>query len=405
MVTKQDKFCKQNESESKDLAEILYYNPPPDGIQIELEDVSEKDKGWKKHKNENIEVKGLYLNPQIKYLKHSSIFFHYDMFNKYAFRMQECARVLLFGFEEGFKLKEGLFCHVRNCPICQWRKSLKWKAKMIEVYKHLKGDYPTHRWLMLTLTTKNCHISELREELKKNNDAWKKLTKRKEFASVVGWFRATEVTRDKKRPATYAHPHFHVMLLVKPSYFAKNYVKQMEWVRAWAECLEADYMPNVDIRVVKAKANKSNTGQEEVHEIMGAVAESSKYALKPADMTGASYKKSLSKSQSCEQYKYEGEKEVMESMSIEDRLKYWFLEYTVQVHRLRFIATGGVVKSALKNLDLTEDDSKDEKEDLLLTKVTDEAQSEVESEYNKDKRRIAFKWDLSKYLYNPAFNT
>ena len=62
-----------------------------------------------------------------------------------------------------------------------------------------------------------------------------KLTKRKEFALVDGWIRTTEVTRDKERPNEYAHPHFHVILMVKPSYFAKGYVKHMDWVRAWGE--------------------------------------------------------------------------------------------------------------------------------------------------------------------------
>ena len=41
-----------------------------------------------------------------------------------------------------------------------------------------------------------------------------KLTKRKEFALVDGWIRTTEVTRDKERPNEYAHPHFHVILMV-----------------------------------------------------------------------------------------------------------------------------------------------------------------------------------------------
>ncbi|WP_205916825.1 protein rep, partial [Pseudomonas viridiflava] len=84
--------------------------------------------------------------------------------------------------------------------MCQWRKSLFWKAMMYQTYDQIKELYPTHRWLFLTLTVENCPIGELRATLSHMNDAWKKLTKRKEFALVDGWIRTTEVTRDKERP-------------------------------------------------------------------------------------------------------------------------------------------------------------------------------------------------------------
>ena len=40
-----------------------------------------------------------------------------------------------------------------------------------------------------------------------------------------------------------AHPHYHALLLVKPSYFTKNYIKQSEWVEMWQKALRADYAP------------------------------------------------------------------------------------------------------------------------------------------------------------------
>lgn len=37
-------------------------------------------------------------------------------------------------------------------------------------------------------------VGELRETLKQMNAAWERLTKRKEFAPVLGWLRSTEIT-------------------------------------------------------------------------------------------------------------------------------------------------------------------------------------------------------------------
>ena len=49
-----------------------------------------------------------------------------------------------------------------------------------------------------------------------------------------------------------AHPHFHALLLVKPSYFTINYIKQGDWVEMWAKALRADYLPSVNVKAVKA---------------------------------------------------------------------------------------------------------------------------------------------------------
>ena len=68
---------------------------------------------------------------------------------------------------------------------------------MYQTYEQIKEQYPTHRFIFLTLTVKNPHITDLRSQLDIMNKAWKKLTKRKEFGIVDGWIRTTEVTRPK----------------------------------------------------------------------------------------------------------------------------------------------------------------------------------------------------------------
>ena len=50
---------------------------------------------------------------------------------------------------------------------------------MYQTYEQIKEQYPTHRFIFLTLTVKNPHITDLRSQLDIMNKAWKKLTKRK----------------------------------------------------------------------------------------------------------------------------------------------------------------------------------------------------------------------------------
>ena len=184
-----------------------------------------------------------------------------------------------------------------------------------------------------------------------------------EFGSVDGWIRTTEVTRDKQKPNDFAHPHFHVLLMVKPSYFTHNYIKQMDWVRLWADVLKVDYLPNVDIRVIKKKGKQKG---EEItdDDIKSGIVETLKYAVKPADIMG------------------DGSPASHE----------WFYELTRQTHKLRFVATGGALKNILKDDDLTD-------EKMVNT-------GENDNDEKTDEKRLNFTYYKSKqgYIYNPEYN-
>jgi hypothetical protein len=207
-----------------------------------------------------------------------------------------------------------------------------WQARFLKSLPSIEATHPSARWLFLTLTVRNMPVQELRQSLQEMNKSWQRLIKRPEFANgIAGWIRTTEVTRSDN---DYAHPHFHCLLMAKPSYFGKNYVKQERWVDLWRECARLDYQPSVDIRTVKPKPETSESP------LRRAVAETLKYAVKPEDMQGA-----------------------------------WLLELTKQVHRLRFIASGGLLKNVLREAEETEqdllladdaDDDKDEKQEPEL---------------------------------------
>ena len=331
--------------------EYLYNEPLPidengNKLEVGLATVSERDSVWDTHRNQASIVDLMYS--------------YESEFERYSERIGDCSGYLKFGIgEQGLVLKQAYFCRVRYCPVCQWRKSLFWKAMIYKTYPTLREQYPTHRWLFLTLTIKNPPIGELRATLDDMNKSWKKLTKRKEFALVDGWIRTTEVTRDSKNPNTHCHPHFHVILMVKPSYFGKGYIKQMAWVELWRSCLGVDYLPNVDIRTVKAKSDDDFL-------IQSAIAETLKYSTKPSDMI-----------QDCD-----------DPLSRE-----WFYELTRQTHKLRFVATGGALKDVLKSED------KIENQEMITTGNDDETQE-------TDERRLNFTYysNRGKYIYNPKFN-
>lgn len=344
--------------------EHLYQIPPEDGEEVALADISERDSIWdeQRYKTELV----------------GDIYGYNSEFERYHERMTNCSSFLQYAFsDEGIKLKKSDFCRVRHCPTCQWRRSMLWKSNMYVAYEEIKAKYPTHRWLFLTLTVKNCEITDLRDTLQHMNKSWCRLIKRIEFTKgVEGWIKTTEITRPKdirdkdktnKRICpitgnTHAHPHFHIMLLVKPSYFAKNYIKQDRWGELWGECLRADYVPIVDIRKVKSK-NKSDQTPDDA--IKSAIMETLKYAVKPADLLGDGSMQSNS----------------------------WFYELTRQCFKLRFIASGGVLKHALKSdKDITNDD-------LINT-------NQDEKDTDTDDRRIVFSYKKSvhKYLYNPNYN-
>jgi plasmid rolling circle replication initiator protein Rep len=301
-----------------------------------LADRSPRDKPWDTHRGQASDVQDIYASA--------------SEFEAYANRLDRCSGLLRFGRvvntdtgEIGLTLREAQFCRVRHCPVCQWRRSLMWQARFYQALPKIIDDHPRARWIFLTLTIRNCEIGSLAATLKAMNSAWQRLKDRKEFAHVAGWIRTTEVTRGADGSA---HPHFHALLMVKPSYFkGEGYVSQARWADAWARSLRVDYTPVVDVRTVKPKGDVTDVASY----LRGAVSETLKYSVKPDDMT-----------------------------SDPD----WFLELTRQCHKKRFIATGGALKDVLR-VDEESDD------DLIV-----EGDGDAD-----DGSRVAFGWRESSRYY------
>ena len=267
-----------------------------------LVSLSPTDKPWDKHRTHSILVERHYRASS----SHQS----------YADRISLCSLLLDFRqvpSEDSLKLKlsSAHFCRVRWCPVCQWRRSLMWKAKAAKILPSVLEAYPKYRWLFVTLTVRNCQIGELRSTLTHLNESFKRLSLLKAFPAE-GWLKATEVTRGKDGSA---HPHFHIIMMVKPSYFHTGYLSLDKWKSMWAKSLRIDYEPQIDIKALKD--NSAN--------FSALLSEVIKYQVKESDL-------------------------------VADRD--WFIELTKQLHKTRAISSGGILKQYLKELE-------DEPEDLI----------------------------------------
>jgi len=210
-----------------------------------------------------------------------------------AIRVSECGTFLSFkecplGHHEGKKLVRANFCRDRLCPMCQWRRSMKLAYQVNQVCHLALLEKPGLRFLFLTLTTRNVQGDKLKAAIDEMNYGFSKLMNRKEVKrSVEGYFKAIEVTYNSNR-GDY-HPHFHVILAVKPSYFQRYYyIRQSRWVELWKESLKVNYTPIVHIETIKArkkgdKPQIEKDNEEYMRAMSRAVAETAKYSVKPED--------------------------------------------------------------------------------------------------------------------------
>lgn len=312
-----------------------------------LADYSPSDAPWDAHRSVSDDVGGIYLLA--------------SEFERYASRMASCGGLLRFGWstlketgETRLRLRSAEFCRVRHCPICQWRRSLMWQARFYQALPRIVADYPDSRWMFLTLTVRNCVITDLGETLSQMNTAFQRLKVRKEFRSVQGWIRTTEVTRGRDGSA---HPHFHTLMMVPPGMLSgKGYVTHAEWVALWRDVMRVNYDPNVDVRAVKARKAKDGESLAcaTAELVRGAVAETLKYSTKPSDMVADPE---------------------------------WFLELTRQTHKRRFVATGGALKDVLKLEQETD-------QDMVI--------ADDISEGDDDGTRLAFEWERPSKKYKRA---
>jgi plasmid rolling circle replication initiator protein Rep len=231
-------------------------------------------------------------------------------------------------------------CRVRHCPVCQRARSSKLFFQMKPALEQINVENQTYRWVFLTLTVENCAITELRDTIKNMNAAWSRLLKIKELSCVKGWLRNVEVTRGKTDENT-AHPHFHILLCVPSNYFTKNYIKQERWGELWRDALRVDYVPMVNVQSVK----QLNNGIAEL-------TKATTYSVKPSEL-------------------------------VDEKGADWLHELHKQCDKLRFIASGGLVKQAIAKA----------KSNVKDNEIDVETIAKDDYDWNKEKRGYELKKD------------
>ncbi len=291
-----------------------------------LTDFSQKDKPWDDHKSESVRVADLY---------------NQNKFTKYSDRVSDCSNRLAFAITKAneageckLKLTGTQFCRVRHCPVCQWRRSLKWRGRFLEALPKIRLAYPSHRFIFATLTQRNCPISELRSNLIHLGESFVRLTRNKAW-SVTGWVRSTEITRNSSTGE--AHPHYHCLLMVPPVYFGRDYLSTAKWAEKWQKSLKVDYLPIVHFKAIKAHL-EANLIEQVCHVL--------KYSVKPADLMADPN---------------------------------WLGELTTQVANTRAVATGGIFKKYLA----------EEKDDDNLINIKEDSEEE---EIDQEEAELFFKF-------------
>lgn len=188
------------------------------------------------------------------------------------FNIFNCGSFISFFADETLekkKVNKSNFCKNRFCPLCAWRKAKKDSLKISILLKYIQEELG-YEFIFLTLTAPNVKGSDLSGEIKRYNENFKKLTKRKEVLKITkGYVRKLEVTYNAERDDY--HPHFHVMIAVNKSYFnSRDYIKVKQWLELWKECMNDSSITQVDVR-------KMNTGDS------NAIAEIAKYGAKDVD--------------------------------------------------------------------------------------------------------------------------
>lgn len=236
-------------------------------------------------------------------------------------RIKECGSWLQFGMcpdGDGHWLQQANFCNVKVCPLCMWRRSKKLTSQVMDVAHAVQIAQPV-RFLLLTVTLRNVEagfssaeadrpeaaakrLSDAMDQLLMGFDRmtrqsfprwkpgkWRKDGTRLE-ADILGYYRTLEITRNLDEDAwrneskwygSY-HPHLHVLLVVRPSYFTRGYISQKKWTTQWKKAAKLDYDPIIDIRPLRPKGKPDGDPRKlDEQEVLSGVLETAKYLTKP----------------------------------------------------------------------------------------------------------------------------
>lgn len=249
--------------------------------------------------------------------------FYETGFTKESEKIKQCGNFLEFALKENQITKEtknklagANFCKNRFCPMCNWRRVRNITGQLKDAFSVIQEKQKVAT-LFLTLTVSNPDVKDLKSTIAKMNKSFNEMTRTKAFNNaVLGYFKSIEILGDKT-PKGQAHPHFHILLIVKESYFkSRDYLNKAQWTEMWRKSLGVEYTPVVDVRRIKSK-------NENFSDIDSAIIETVKYSVKHTELVNRS----------------------------NDDFYYLY----TQTKGMRFISAGGILKEHLNLIKIDED--------------------------------------------------
>ena len=198
-----------------------------------------------------------------------------------ANNVKQCGDTIYFVRDDhgNLHVNEAWFCHSRLCPLCSWRRAIKYSANLCNMLECALNEQPHAAFLFLTLTEQNCLGSELHNRLKLMTKGFHDLTQyQKVKKNLLGYIRSTEVTVNNT--TQMYHPHLHANLMVKSTYFSgkNNYVSQRQWSQLYQRARKLTYVPIVNIQAIRPNYQKNKNS------ILAAAQEIAKYQVKAQDI-------------------------------------------------------------------------------------------------------------------------
>lgn len=276
---------------------------------------------WAEAEEENInDIKEKYLPRKIDTLRLEQVYQYLERFDR-AYKAHKCGTYLEFELKYGQtidkkQLKKINSCKQRLCTYCSWRRSLRVYTNVRKCCDEIirqdrgKGDHRKSRFILATVTTRNCTLETLSDEIDLQLKGFNRLNQYKAFKNAFkGFIRALEVVVDREpliTPQMYfkkdkkkyydklglaigdknpnylmCNVHIHILLhTTYEIYQGEKYISQRELTELWKRACGIDYLPIVDIRAFKAK-DRVTKGKE--------LAEMAKYTVKPTDYLRADY--------------------------------------------------------------------------------------------------------------------
>jgi hypothetical protein len=169
---------------------------------------------------------------------------------KWAQRMEKCGNGAFFvpNPETGqHEIRNFRRCGVRFCPICMWRKSIRFACQHTPRIEQFLKENPTHTLRLVTLTDRQVPMSELKAQCARLAKAFSRFCEDLSHG-FVGYLRATDIGTCWRDPCPQKNihdhweapmevrPHIHAIIVQRP----KNkwtYVKNSQIKEVWATAM------------------------------------------------------------------------------------------------------------------------------------------------------------------------